>query len=218
MTDAHIASHFGFDVGTVRRLLNRWYDRLPRSVVDDAVAKAISASAHSWNYVEVILKSKEPVQMVQELDNGRVSGRKKYEVVEDDKWASVMSELAIEMSNRGDYELMVVGAVGMRLHEYAVVVEVRNGLVKEWWRSRILGLVERVSGRVYGAEIKVLLQSAAEAGESSVSGSRQPNRVRRGRACAHCGEPLDAGKRLGSKYCDVRCRNNALNQRKRGGR
>lgn len=45
MTDTAIVSHFGFEVGTVRRLLNRRCSRLPRSVVDDAVAKAVNASA-----------------------------------------------------------------------------------------------------------------------------------------------------------------------------
>lgn len=128
----------------------------------------------------------------------------------------MMSELAIEMQNGGDYESIVVGAVGMRQDDAVIVVEVRNGFVKEWWRSHILGQVQRVVERVYGADPRVVLQSAS--GDSSLSGSAErADRVRRGRTCAYSGEPLEERKKLGSKYCDVRCRNNALNLRKRGG-
>ena len=241
MTDASIASHFGLEVGTVRRLLNRWYARLPRSVVDDAVAKAINASAHSWNYIEVILKSQQPVQSTQSCvevnDDYRswahhdqrnhespvsrgFTGKRERRlrgVVADDRWDDVIDALRVDMSNGGDFEAMVVGAVGMRLNEYDMVIEVRNGFVKEWWRSRLMGQVRRTVASVYGKELRIELQTA-DGDSSSLSGDADRSRMRGGRNCAYCGEALDPGKKLGSQYCDDRCRVNAFNARKRGAR
>ena len=234
MTDASIASHFGLEVGTVRRLLNRWYARLPRSVVDDAVAKAMNASAHSWNYIEVILKSQQPVQSAQSCDDDYRSWvhhdqertvrrgfvgkpeRRLHDVVADARWGDVIDALRVAMSNGGDFESMVVGAVGMRLNSYDMVIEVRNGFVKEWWRSRLMGQVRRTVASVYGGELRIELQTA-DGDNSSLSGDADRSRMRGGRNCAYCGAALVPGKKLGSKYCDNRCRVNAFNARKRGG-
>ena len=87
------------------------------------------------------------------------------------EWRAVLGSLQVEMSNGGDYESFVADTKGERNDSGDVVIEVRNGFVKEWIRSRLMGQLRRTVESVYGAGTKVVLQTAEGPGLDSLSGS-----------------------------------------------
>ena len=87
------------------------------------------------------------------------------------EWRAVLGSLQVEMSNGGDYESFVADTKGTRSDSGDVVVEVRNGFVKEWIRSRLMGQLRRTVESVYGSGTKVVLQTAEGPGLDSLSGS-----------------------------------------------
>lgn len=87
------------------------------------------------------------------------------------EWRAVLGSLQVEMSNGGDYESFVADTKGIRSESGEVIVEVRNGFVKEWIRSRLMGQLRRTVESVYGAGTKVVLQTADGPGMDSLSGT-----------------------------------------------
>ena len=87
------------------------------------------------------------------------------------EWRAVLGSLQVEMSNGGDYESFVADTKGTRNDSGDVIVEVRNGFVKEWIRSRLMGQLRRTVESVYGPGTKVILETAEGPGLDSLSGS-----------------------------------------------
>ena len=87
------------------------------------------------------------------------------------EWRAVLGSLQVEMSNGGDYESFVADTNGRRNDSGEVVVEVRNGFVKEWIQSRMMGQLRRTVESVYGAGTNVILQTADGQGTDSLSGT-----------------------------------------------
>ena len=84
------------------------------------------------------------------------------------EWRAVLGSLQVQMCNGGDYETYLADSRGTLDSDGVVVVEVRNGFVKEWIRSRVLGQLKRTVEGVYGSGVKVRLATSEGQGIASL--------------------------------------------------
>ena len=87
------------------------------------------------------------------------------------KWRTVLGSLQVEMSNGGDFQAYLADAVGFEDEDGTVIVEVRNGFVKEWVRSRMMGKLRRTVETVYGDGTKVKLDTPSGPGIEALHGT-----------------------------------------------
>lgn len=73
------------------------------------------------------------------------------------KWRTVLGSLQVEMCNDSDFNAYLADTTATLDDNGNVIVEVRNGFVKEWVRSRMIGRLRRAARLVYGNGTEVKL-------------------------------------------------------------